>query len=330
MSKRISIILPVNNVEESDLSIPISSINNQIGIDFHDVELLLVDNGPYKLEHPELFDLFRNIDLRYLVTDQVLENNSAIQFGIDAAQGDYVTILAPNQQLHQAPTLQGYFTISDAHPDAKSINGIVTTQYFDKQRVAHYQVGRMVQSIAGRWLKRSFLQDNQIRFKDEFGFYAEEYVSRMVNQLAGDTVNLDDFGVMKFMSRALPNDNSVQKPIDSTWMKMMAQYFQQLQQADQLAYMNEFARFTIRFYTQLKSVPVADRTNLQNMMKTTVGANALAWAPTLTYVKQVRTKDQSPAAPWNAESKQFDHYLDSLSDYLNAYGLQMNVHQERS
>jgi hypothetical protein len=330
MSKRISIILPVNNIEESDLSIPISSINNQIGIDFHDVELLLVDNGTYKLEHPEAFDLFRNVDLHYLVTDQVMENNGAIQFGIDAAQGDYVTVLTPNQQLHQAPTLQSYFALSDAHPDAESINGIVTTQYFDKQRVAHYQVGRMVQSIAGRWLKRDFLQNNHIRFQDDFGPYAEEYVSRLVNQLATNAVNLEDYGVMKFTSRALPNEDRLQMPINATWMKMMAQYFQQLQQADQLAYMNEFARFTIRFYTQLKSVPVADRTSLQNMMKTTVGANALAWAPTLTYVKQVRTKDQSPAAPWNAESKQFDHYLDSLSDYLNAYGLQMNVHQERS
>lgn len=330
MNKRISIILPVNNVEESDLSIPISSINNQIGIDFHDVELLLIDNGPYKLEHPEAFDLFRNVDLRYLVTDQVMESNSAIQFGIDAAQGDYVTILEPNNQLHQAPTLQGYFTMSDAHPDADSINGIVTTQYFDKQRVAHYQVGRMVQSIAGRWIKRSFLQDNQIRFKDDFGPYAEEYVSRLVNKLSNDAVDLDDYGVMKFMSRALPNNNALQSPINVTWMKMMSLYFQQLQGADQVAYMNEFAKFTIRFYTQLKSVPVADRSSLQSIMKTIVGTNALAWAPTLAYVKQVRAEDQSHAAPWNAEAQQFDNYLNGLSQHLNAYGLQMNINQERS
>ncbi len=318
---RISIILPIDNVEENDLSIPISSVNNQIGIDHHDVELLLVDNGAYKLERPEVFDLFRQVHLRYLETPRVMKRGSAIQYGIDKARGGYVLVIQPNHQLYQAATLQGYFTMSDAHPEATAINGLVTTQYFDAQRVAHYQVGRTSQNIAGRWIRREFLQQHQIRFEDEYGAYAQEYVSRLVSHLAPSAIDLDAEGVMVFTSRAMPNEDTLQAPINATWLTMMAGYFARLQQADKPTYMTEFARFVIRFYTQLKSVPVADRANLKHLLATLVGANAAAWAPALAYVQQVRTSDHSPAAPWNAEGAQFDHYLAGLDRYLSDNGL---------
>ncbi|MCO6184477.1 glycosyltransferase [Leuconostoc fallax] len=47
MRKLVSIIIPYYNENESQLAIALSSINNQIGVDFNDVEVILVGDGGY-------------------------------------------------------------------------------------------------------------------------------------------------------------------------------------------------------------------------------------------------------------------------------------------
>lgn len=323
MQKLISVIVTVDNAQESDLSIPLSSLNNQIGFDFSQLEVILVDNGAYKLRDASVFNLFANLTLKYLKVDQVMTTASAFQHGIDAATGDYVMLMSPNSQLNQSSIFQSFAVRAQEHRDADLISGLLMEQSINEQLQEQYKVGRNDQSIYARWFRRDFLAQNKIQFRDDFGGYANEYVCRLANQLATEDVHIEEVGYVKFTNRQLAGVQNTDTTgvISADWLKMMGTYFLKLQDTNQDLYMNEFARFIVRFYTQLKQIPAMQRTEISELVKPLAGKNAIAWSYTQQFVAQVKQQDQSPQAPWNAEPTQFDAYLDGITSYLQSYGL---------
>ncbi|WP_461240386.1 glycosyltransferase [Paucilactobacillus sp. N302-9] len=323
MQKLISVIVTVDNAQESDLSIPLSSLNNQIGFDFGQLEVILVDNGAYKLRDASVFNLFANLTLKYLKVDQVMTTASAFQHGIDAATGDYVMLMSPNSQLNQSSIFQSFAVRAQEHRDADLISGLLMEQSINEQLQEQYKVGRNDQSIYARWFRRDFLAQNKIQFRDDFGGYANEYVCRLANQLATEDVHIEEVGYVKFTNRQLAGVQNTDTTgvISADWLKMMGTYFLKLQDTNQDLYMNEFARFIVRFYTQLKQIPAMQRTEISELVKPLAGKNAIAWSYTQQFVAQVKQQDQSPQAPWNAEPAQFDAYLNGITSYLQSYGL---------
>jgi|GEM_PF-6863759 len=323
MHKLISIIITVDNTQESDLSIPLSSINNQIGFDFSQLEVLVVDNGAYKLRNAELFSIFANLDLKYLKLDQVLATSKALQYGIDHATGDYVTLMSPNSQLNQSSIFQSYVTQLQAHQTSDVLSGLVMEQTITQQLEEQYTVGRNDQSIYARWFRREFLRQNGITFREDFGDYAPEYVCRLANQFAQEDVKIEEVGYVKFSSRNLVNNAHLDGSgsINGDWLKMMSSYLLKLQEVDQQLYVNEFSQFVVRFYTQLKQVPRMNRAEIMQSLKSLVGKNVLAWGYTQQFINNLRIQDRSPQAPWNAESGKFFSYVNELTQYLQSYGL---------
>jgi glycosyltransferase involved in cell wall biosynthesis len=323
MQKLISVIVTVDNAQESDLSIPLSSLNNQIGFDFSQLEVILVDNGAYKLRDASVFNLFANLTLKYLKVDQVMTTASAFQHGIDAATGDYVMLMSPNSQLNQSSIFQSFAVRAQEHRDADLISGLLMEQSINEQLQEQYKVGRNDQSIYARWFRRDFLAQNKIQFRDDFGGYANEYVCRLANQLATEDVHIEEVGYVKFTNRQLAGVQNTDTTgvISADWLKMMGTYFLKLQDTNQDLYMNEFARFIVRFYTQLKQIPAMQRTEISELVKPLAGKNAIAWSYTQQFVDQIKQQDQSPQAPWNAEPAQFDAYLNGITSYLQSYGL---------
>ncbi|WP_412989925.1 glycosyltransferase [Pediococcus siamensis] len=323
MEKRLSIIIAVNNAQEGDLSIPLSSINNQIGVDLSQIEVVLIDNGTYKLQRPETLKIFEKINLKYIRLERVLSWEAAFQAGIEAAKGKYIMFMGVDSQLNSADILQTYFYHSDQHPDADVLSGLVMVEKIREDLKADYEVGRDALTVRARWLQREFLRSFDIKFRQDFLPYAEEYFCRLLKQLASEDVQIEEVSLAKFAARNL-DPKVLGKPaqaVSATWLMMMSAYFDRLQTLNQQAFLREFARFIIRFYSQLKQLPAADRDNLVQLANGIVAKNSIAWPFTQKYVNHLAMTDHNEAAPWNGEKVQFNAYLNEFVAYLNSFGL---------
>ena len=105
MDKTISIIVPYYK-ESTEMLFPLlSSINNQLGIDFNKIEVLLVNDGANNRLPEEFLGMFNNLDIR---TCCLMENRGpgvARQCGIEEAQGEYVMFCDADDVLHNVAVL---------------------------------------------------------------------------------------------------------------------------------------------------------------------------------------------------------------------------------
>ncbi|GAX00081.1 glycosyltransferase [Secundilactobacillus mixtipabuli] len=329
MEKQISIIIPVNNAQESDLAVPLSSINNQIGVDLAQIEVILVDNGTYKLKQPKLLELFANIEMTYLKTNQALDWVAALQFGLGQATGTYVMFMGVNGQLNQTDILQTFLRQMKAHAGADVISPLLLEQAFSPDLQFDYKVGQNTRTVRGRLFRRGFLSEQQINFPVGVPEHAEEYFCNLVHLFANEDVAVNEIGYTKFTNRHLPAGvlAGFKRPVDPQWLTMKEQYFEKLKNLNQQTYANEFARFVVRFYSQIKQLPETAKGTMQQLMQSLVGKNALTWGYVLGFIGDLKRQDQSPKAPWNAETAQFNQYLEGFTVYLKQLGFSFNVAQ---
>ncbi len=311
---QLSIVLAVNDATEKDLVIPLSSINNQIGIDLNQVEVLLIDNGACKLKHPEQLRLLSRLHLRYLHLEQITAWEAALQLGIDVATGVYVMFMGGDSQLNEASILQTYDQAAHQKPAPDVISGLTLTETISADLQTSYQFGRNALTICDRWFRREFLQQYHIKLRADLRPYAEEYVSRLVDQLADQDVPLEAVGLVKFATQLDPTVlGQPAAKVNAPWLKMMGALFDHLRLIDQAAYQRVFAQTIVRLYTQLEQVDPTEKPILLALIATLVGQHAAAWPAVIATVKQAKATDQAPAAPWNAASAAFDSYLTTIT-----------------
>ncbi|WP_203652272.1 glycosyltransferase family A protein [Secundilactobacillus yichangensis] len=313
MAKRISIIIAVNDAREADLAIPLSSINNQLGIDFRDVEVILVDNGQYRLQDVNQFRLFKNLDIHYENPQNVLSWEEAFQHGVESATGDYVMFMGPDGLLNQTSVIQTFGASVQGNPDADVLTGLVLEQDMTPTRTSQYKVGRDFMTARGRWFRRSFLTQYSVRWQ-KVGNYSDEFYSRLVNCLSRTDVEVNEIAYAQFMSRDLRSDVMAPMPQVASveQITMLSKFFETLKQIDPMTYIDEFARECVRYYTQSKQVPEADRDRVDQAFWLLVQDNADIWQNVQALVDHLKLTDQSPEAPWIKEQGLFDGYIQAL------------------
>lgn len=316
MNKLISIVVVINDAQESDISIPISSINNQLGVEFSKLEIILVDNGRYRLEHPERLELFANLDLKYLQTDTVVQWADALQYGIDQATGTYVMVMGANGQLNQLNVLQNFVVQIEMTPNADVISGLVIDQEIDRNRKMSYQVGRDDRSMRGSLVRLDFLRNNNIRLEFQMGEYAEEFFCRVVNSLSQQTIRMDDIVYARFMSRNL--DPAVLAPVADTinevWVNMMTQWLNRLKEIDQQRFLDSFSRFIVQFYSKSQQADPRVRPEMIDILKNYVQQNKDGWDYAQSFIERLKFDDQNPKAPWNGDANNFEVYLQQIGN----------------
>lgn len=313
MAKRISIIIAVDDAREDDLAIPLSSINNQMGIDFRDVEVILVDNGQYRLRDVDQFRLFKNIDIHYENPNNVLSWEEAFEQGVAAATGDYVMFMGPDGLLNQTSVIQTFSTMADQNPAADVLTGLVLEQDMTRTRTTEYKVGRDFMTARGRWFKRNFLNQYHVHWQ-AVGKYSDEFYSRLVNSLSQSDIEVNEIAYAQFMSRDIRSE--VMAPMPSTvsveQITMLSQYFETLRMIDPKIYIDEFAKACVRYYTLIKQVPDIERAHVDQAFWLLVQHNADIWSNVQALVDHLKLTDQNPKAPWVKEQVQFDSYIQAL------------------
>lgn len=180
---KLSIIIPCNQdtLQNQDLTAMFNSLNNQVHVDWEEVEVILVHPyAQYKFdmkEYPELKPYFKAYYTKKTTYAGIK------QFGLEIAQGDYVLFLMPNnilycmtslidtmQKLTENP-IQDFFLFNVG--DCLSLNEETKT----------INLNNSITNLEGKIFKREYLLNNNIAFIEEVSSGEDIYFTQKLLNL---------------------------------------------------------------------------------------------------------------------------------------------------
>ncbi|GAB2026088.1 glycosyltransferase family A protein [Lactovum odontotermitis] len=190
--KKVSIIIPFMGQNESVLAIPLSSINNQIGVNFSEIDVHLVNDGGPAIDVKK-FDIFANLDLHYHQLTVNVGPGNARQYGIDHSEGEYVMFIDSDDELHFAGALLEFFNVVKGTGDHQLIIGRYIEQYIIENGEFRYLThpGADWKAAYAKWFRRSYLAEKGLRFRPELRLFEDTYFVGLACQLSTDIHYLD-------------------------------------------------------------------------------------------------------------------------------------------
>ncbi|MFV0556517.1 MAG: glycosyltransferase family 2 protein [Lactovum sp.] len=162
--KKLSIIIPFKGQTEKDLAIPLASINGQIGFDFSQIDVNLINDGGESID-PSKFDIFGNLTIRYHELKENVGPGMARQYGIDYSEGEYLMFMDSDDEMHYAGGLLDFFNLLKDKGD----HPVIIARFLEQQR--HNDTFYYIQSdtnnwgaLHGKFFKRSYLLEKELRF----------------------------------------------------------------------------------------------------------------------------------------------------------------------
>lgn len=175
MRKFLSIVIPRYRETEREIFPLLSSISNQVGIDFNDIEVLITTDGGGGKPLDENFLALFCFDVKQLQLEKNSGCGVARQAAIDAAKGDYILCCDADDVLHNVGALATLMQEAEATaPD------ILTSEFLEEQlgpdgRYRYISHGPVGCWMHGKLLRRGFLTQNNIRFHDDLKIHEDSY-----------------------------------------------------------------------------------------------------------------------------------------------------------
>lgn len=186
----LSIIIPRYTETEQDIFPLLSSISGQCGIDFSELEVIIVNDGggAGQLDN-DFLSLFK-MEVRQISLSENRGPGVTRQVGLDSANGDYIMFCDADDMLHNVGVLSNF--IGEAK---NNVPDIITSDWLEE---AVNQSGELVYIthnyestwMHGKLLRRRFLLQNGIRFHDDLRVHEDSYFLGIASTLAGRTNHL--------------------------------------------------------------------------------------------------------------------------------------------
>jgi len=184
--KKLSVIIPYYKETARELFPALASVNTQVGIDFGEIEVILVNDGAGNELPKKFLKVFHNLDPQVILAKENRGPGVARQTGIDAARGEYVIFIDADDLLHNVGVL-GAFLQEMAHaPD------VILSPWISEMRNPHtgdymYDTRDNENTwMHGKAFRRQYLKDNNIRFHPELRVHEDSYFLAVALALAGN------------------------------------------------------------------------------------------------------------------------------------------------
>lgn len=185
MGKLLSVIIPHYAETPAELTPAFSSVNNQVGIDWKQIEVLLVnDANPDAIPPREWFDVWHNLHIRTVVAETNAGPGVARQLGIDNAIGDYVLFIDADDCLHSVGVLGAFLQeIDQKHPD------LITTPWLEEMLYPDGRYSYLTHDNERTWMfgkafRRRWLEGANIRMHPELRVHEDSYFNALAFSLA--------------------------------------------------------------------------------------------------------------------------------------------------
>lgn len=183
MAEFLSIVVPYYKENLRDMFPLLSSLNNQAGVDYREVKVILVNDGTKNgIEHLELFN---NLKIDTIMMKENKGPGVARQVGLDAANGEYVMFCDADDTLHSVGVLGAMLQeLKATGPD------IMTTPWleelYDGDGFVYIQHEDEATWMHGKAFRRSFLIENNIRFNDHLRVHEDSYFLSIAYDMTED------------------------------------------------------------------------------------------------------------------------------------------------
>ena len=189
--KKVSIIIPFKGQTEKDLAVVLGSLNNQIGVDFSEIDVHLVNDGGDSIDLTK-FEIFANLDLHYHELPENVGAGLARQYGIDHTDSEYFMFMDSDDELHFAGALLEFFNVVKYQGDHQ----MIIARYIEEYKAGDtfmYTIhsDRDWKSPVAKWFNRAYIESLGLRFRPELRIFEDTYFVGLACQLATDIYYLD-------------------------------------------------------------------------------------------------------------------------------------------
>lgn len=167
----LDIIIPQYLEKDDKIDSLLSSINKQRGVDFNEIGIIIInDFSDVKISN-SLFDKYKNLNIVYLLNDKNVGPGLTRQRGIDYSKADYVTFIDADDELYGDTGL--YMMLSCLkETNADIVQGAYISQNIGEEKL--HDADYTSASLHAKFIKRSFLIENGIRFSPKLGCHFED------------------------------------------------------------------------------------------------------------------------------------------------------------
>ncbi len=202
---KLSIIVPYHN-EADEVIFPLfNSINNQIDINFNDIEIIVSNNCETPVPPKSLFDgTFPNIQSRIKYVTPIIKNISGAsrQFGVDRSVGEYLMFCDDDDYLPTIDILHHIIGIASQHKDIDVFRFYENIQNED---LSFRKVFSRDVLIHGKIFSSNFIKKNKITFSNTLDVAEDNYYC---NHVFAYKPKILDYDKIIYVFRYNPNSVS--------------------------------------------------------------------------------------------------------------------------
>ncbi|MCM0599501.1 glycosyltransferase [Periweissella fabalis] len=191
--KLVTIVIPQYSEKESTILRLLTSINNQIGIDFTQVAIKIIGDAGYQLD-THLFTLFPNLDIEYTYCSKSSGPGKARQIGLDQADSKYIAYMDADDILSNVNSLWRFVDVINKTGDHQ----IIFTKYIEefapgKNGKNTYKIREYVPAaVYGKWLSVAYIREHKFTWHPELpSAYEDTYFMDLLLIFATDVYYLD-------------------------------------------------------------------------------------------------------------------------------------------
>ncbi|WP_179395649.1 glycosyltransferase family 2 protein [Lacticaseibacillus absianus] len=190
MEKQLSIIMPFRRETITQITRMLTSLNNQIGVDWSTIEVLLVGDGVDRLP-AEVTACLSQTSARQVTYRPSRGAGVARQVGIDQTRGRYVMFLDADDVLADVFVLRDMLQVV-----ATQAHQLVIARYTKQRRVGqefHYECSAAHdwKAAYGKLYNRAYLVASGVRWLPDLRIFEDTYFVGCVCELATDISYLD-------------------------------------------------------------------------------------------------------------------------------------------
>lgn len=187
----LSIVIPRFKETPKDIFPLLSSISNQVGIDFDDLEILVCNDGGGAGELPEQFlENFSNLSIKQINMQENRGPGIARQTGIDNATGQYLMFCDADDILHNVGVLGAMMQEAEKYaPDILATSWLEEVLVGGEYRyVTHSHENTWMH---GKFLRRQYLLQNNIRHHEQLRVHEDSYLLSLTSAFTNRSRYMD-------------------------------------------------------------------------------------------------------------------------------------------
>lgn len=175
----LDIIIPQYKENDKIVNRLLLSINKQKNIDFKTLGIIIVNDASNVKLSKKLFKEFPRLNITYLRNEINSGPGITRQNGIDASKARYVTFMDADDMYYTNNALElVYKAINESNPDLILTKWLEEDKEFNQIKLIPHDSD--VIWVHGKFIKRQYLIDNNIRFSNNLRMHEDSYFSTLL------------------------------------------------------------------------------------------------------------------------------------------------------